>query len=252
VSRACLLFVVLIVVACSAHGQTDGAKYNYSPPVYSRKTPLLIDTDGSGYHLTSAKNGILWDFYGDGRPIQISWTEKGSTNGWLAIDVDGNGKIDSARELFGDMSPHVPPPRGCNEADCHNGFNSLIYYDSNDDGIIDNKDTEWPKLLVWIDSNHDGISQPEELHHLDELGIHSISVKWEKSSKTDQYGNDFRFRGTINSESNEDGVSRQIYDVFLLGQREFDYERSVKENICWDRLLQKPAACDQLSDRPHP
>jgi hypothetical protein len=219
--------------------------------IYFRKTPLLIDTDGSGYHLTSAKDGILWDFYGNGRPIQMSWTERGSTNGWLAIDLDGNGKIDSARELFGDISYHVPPPRGCNEPDCHNGFNSLMYYDSNGDGVIDKKDRDWPKLLVWIDSNHDGVSQPEELHHLDEVGIHSISLKWEKSSKIDEYGNEFRFKGTINP-GNTDDAHRDIYDVFLLGQYEFDYERSAKDNICWDKRLQKAAPCDSLSDRSKP
>jgi len=223
-------------------------------PFGTNHTPIVIDTDGSGFHLTSAKNGILWNFYGGGTSgippqIQIAWTEKGSTNGWLAIDLDDDGKIDSARELFSDVSYHMPPPRGCNEPDCHNGFNSLMYYDSNNDGVIDNKDTDWPRLLVWIDSNHDGISQPNELHHLDDLGIHSISLKWEKSSKADQYGNKFRFRGTINADDNPDGVHREIYDVFLRGQYQPDYERSAKENICWDRFLQKPVSCDNLSDR---
>jgi hypothetical protein len=48
-------------------------------------TPIIVDTDGLGFHLTSAADGIVWDFFGDGHPIQIAWTQLGSTNGWLAL-----------------------------------------------------------------------------------------------------------------------------------------------------------------------
>ncbi|WP_260738196.1 EF-hand domain-containing protein [Tunturiibacter lichenicola] len=178
-------------------------------------SPIIIDTNGSGFQLTSAANGVLFDFFGDGQPVQIAWTAATSTNGWLALDRNGNGKIDNARELFGNLtaqpiSPPVAP----------NGFIALGVYDTpsyggNNDGRIDRQDAIWPQLLVWIDSNHDGISQPTELHHLDDLGIHSIDLKYYLSKKIDQFGNVFRYKGDLNPD-HPDTVGRTIYDVFLV------------------------------------
>ena len=179
---------------------------------YTYPSPILIDTDGSGFHLTSASEGVLFDFFGNGKPIQISWTAPGSTNGWLALDRNGNGKIDSAKELFGNITeqPQSTDP---------NGFLALAVFDEpqnggNGDGIIDSHDAIWPKLLVWIDANHDGISQPEELHHLDEVGIHSIGLMYRESRRVDEYGNEFRYKGRLDPDRG-DNVNRVIYDVIL-------------------------------------
>ena len=162
--------------------------------------------------MTSAANGVLFDFYGNGKPIQIAWTAKGSTNGWLALDLNGDGVINSALELFGNITPQ---PRSADP----NGFLALAVYDQpanggNGDGVIDKQDAVWSKLLVWIDTNHDGVSQPSELHHLDAIGIHSISLKYIKTPFTDAYGNQFRYKGSLNPDGGDD-VDRTIYDVFL-------------------------------------
>jgi len=141
--------------------------------VWLGPSPIVIDTDGTGFHLTSAADGVLFDFYGDGKPIQIAWTAKGSTNGWLALPK--NGQITSARDLFGNISPQP-----LTKAHPPNGFAALAIYDTsayggNNDGVIDSKDAVWSKLRVWIDANHDGVSQPEELHTLEEIGISGTS-----------------------------------------------------------------------------
>jgi hypothetical protein len=157
----------------------------------------------------------MFDFYGDGKPIQIAWTARGSTNGWLAMPKDG--KITSARDLFGDItaqplsSPHLP-----------NGFAALSIYDTtayggNNNGAIDPGDGVWGKLRVWIDANHDGIAQPEELYTLDEIGIARIDLKYELSRYTDQYGNQFRFKGHL-VPVRGDNVGRKIFDVTLATQ----------------------------------
>jgi hypothetical protein len=179
---------------------------------FATHTPVVIDTDGSGFHLTSAENGVLFNFSGTGKKIQIAWTAAGSTNGWLALDRNHNGLIDNATELFGNATaqPSSPYP---------NGFLALAVFDTpaqggNGDGVINNQDTIWPQLVVWIDSNHDGISQPGELHSLDSIGIHSISLAYTEAPYTDAYGNQFRYKGSLIPDSG-DKVDRVVYDVIL-------------------------------------
>ena len=175
-------------------------------------SPIIIDTDGAGFHLTSAKNGILFDFFGSGQPIQIAWTGRASTNGWLALDRNGNGTIDSARELFGNITaqPDSPAPNGFLAL----GVFDLPQYGGNSDGMIDSRDAVWDNLVVWIDSNHDGVSQPDELYRPDDLGIHSISLTYVETRRIDAYGNEFRYKGSLNWNTGNN-VDRAIYDVFL-------------------------------------
>ena len=189
--------------------------YGWNPTVcscYRYGSPIVIDTDGSGFHLTSALSGVKFDIFGDGNLTQIAWTAKGSTNGWLALDRDGNGVIDSGKELFGNITPQPPSSNP-------NGFLALAVFDDpqnggNGDGVIDSHDAVWSSLMVWIDANHDGISQPDELHHLDEFGIRSIGLMYRESRWIDQYGNEFRYRGWLDPTRKEE-LDHTIYDVFL-------------------------------------
>jgi len=163
-------------------------------------TPIIIDTDGSGFHLTSVQNGIKWDFNGNGAPIQIAWTAPGSTNGWLAMP-DANGQITSAQQLFSSLAPQ-------NLKVADNGFNALVTYDTNGDGVINALDNPWSTKTTMA------FPQPNELFTLDQLGITGISLAYTSSPKTDQYGNQFNLKGhlTVASGSNVDG---RIYDVTL-------------------------------------
>jgi hypothetical protein len=43
----------------------------------------------------------MFDFAGTGKPIKLSWTDPKYSNAWLVLDRNGNGKIDSALEMFG-------------------------------------------------------------------------------------------------------------------------------------------------------
>jgi hypothetical protein len=72
--------------------------------------------------------------------------------------------------------------------------------------------------LLWIDENHDGISQPNELHALPELGVFSIGLRYRDEPLTDKYGNQFRYRGVLNPDplDGESKDGRYTYDVFFV------------------------------------
>lgn len=179
-------------------------------------SPIIVDTSGSGFHLTSMEEGAKFDIYADGTPIQTAWTDSKFDNAFLALDRNGNGIIDGGEELFGDHTPQSPCPHP-------NGFRALEEFDKpenggNGDGVIDEHDAVYSHLLLWIDKNHDGISQPEELHHLADLGVYSLSLKHTMTPHKDQFGNLFRYKGTVNPEGQPktDKINRVDYDVFLL------------------------------------
>jgi hypothetical protein len=183
-------------------------------------TPIIIDTTGKGFHLTSAEGGVIFDIKGDGHPIHIAWTAADSRNAFLALDRNHDGRIDNGKELFGNFTAQPPCPDG--SGGCRNGYRALAEFDKlenggNEDGIIDHRDAVFPHLLLWIDENHDGISQPNELHTLPDLGVFSISLSYKEMWRTDQFGNVFRYRAALNPDP-QDGESkdgRWTYDVIL-------------------------------------
>ena len=96
---------------------------------------------------------------------------------------------------------------------------ALAVYDDpknggNGDGIIDSRDAVFTSLRLWIDANHDGICQPEELHTLPSLGVNSISLTYKEDDKTDQYGNQFRYRARLTQINQPSG--KTAYDVFFV------------------------------------
>jgi hypothetical protein len=176
-------------------------------------SPIIIDTQGAGFQLTNAPNGVRFELNPDRPPEQLAWTAVGSRNGWLAIPHDG--KVQTGKDLFGNFSPQPP-------SDHPNGFLALAVYDQpenggNGDGIIDWHDSVYQRLRVWIDENHDGIAQPNELYTLPSVGVYSISLTYSESPFTDTWGNQFSYKGKINVAGNPPGdhIDRVIYDVFL-------------------------------------
>ena len=85
-------------------------------------------------------------------------------------------------------------------------------------------------MLVWIDANHDGVSQPAELHHLDMMGIHSIALQYVKTPFTDANGNRFRYQGSLNPDKG-DNVDRVIYDVFLTYTRDQATSPTARQDV---------------------
>ena len=127
--------------------------------------PIILDLGTPGISFSSVDNGVSFDINADGVRDHVAWTA--SNDGILAYDVNGSGTIDNGSELF------TPNFAGGNFT---SGLGALASLDSNADGLINSADANFGKLLVWQDSNHDGIADAGELSSLGDHGIAAINL----------------------------------------------------------------------------
>lgn len=98
---------------------------------YIKTDPLMINLDTNIGSVSNQK--FFFDLDSDGKEEQISFAGKGS--GFLALDKNGDGKINDGSELFGTSSG--------------NGFKDLAEYDEDGNGWIDENDSIFNRLKVW-------------------------------------------------------------------------------------------------------
>ena len=177
----------------------------------SGPSPILIDMDRNQFHLS----GAAWfDVDADGTRELVSWPDPSQSDQFLSLDKNGNGEIDNDQELFGDATILK------DGSVAEHGFEALAQYDlpengGNGDGQITANDEIFESLLLWSDSNLDGISQGEELEPAPTSALQSISLRYRETQQTDEFGSWFRFASQAQITLGSRILPTKAADVFL-------------------------------------
>lgn len=99
---------------------------------YEFTDQLVINLDTDAASLSDVT--FYFDINNDGSKEELH--ELGAGSGFLALDKNGDGKINDGGELFG--------------ARTGNGFAELANYDDDSNGWIDENDAVFSKLSVWV------------------------------------------------------------------------------------------------------
>ena len=163
--------------------------------------PLAIDLNNDGIKGTNLDYKINFDLDNNGFKEATSWID--NNDAFIAIDKNNNGAIDNGSELFGNKSISNNASYAYTNPNAKNGFESLKELDSNNDGIIDEKDKEFTNLLLWQDKNSNGISETDELIKLSDK-VKSINLNYTKNGNTE-----------ISSATLQDGSSVKVQDMYF-------------------------------------
>ena len=151
------------------HEQKNNGWYNHTIVNFSHVTrttssPIFLDLNQDGFDFTS--QAVDFDYDSDGEAERGAWLAD-AMDGILAIDYDGDGKVTHGREIA--------------FAEWHeNAYTDLeglqLYFDTNQDGILDKQDELWHQFGVWLDKNLDGINDEGEFLTLEAMGIESFTL----------------------------------------------------------------------------
>lgn len=139
-------------------------------------SPLMVFFDGERPSFTGNTGFPLYP------GSRSYWVEPRAPGHFLALDRDGNGKIENANELFGNIREN-------------NGFAELSKLDSNHDGKISRADAAWGRLVLWHDADGDGQSQRTELKKLSGLHVTQLSLNY-RSDRIMDFGHRARIHET--------------------------------------------------------
>jgi hypothetical protein len=213
------ILTIGLLFACSndhrvASVEQDLCRCDAEIPPCCCTSPILIDIAGDGFRLTSWTDGVEFAPRPGFHPSARAWTEVNSDDAWLVLDRDGDGVINDGSEMFGDATPQTRPAGGT----LRNGFLALAQHDDDSNDAIDETDAVFSELRLWQDADHDGVSQPSELHTLPDLGVAGISLAYAEAREVDQHGNAFRYWARVYGTAGSP-VGMTAWDVWLVGVR---------------------------------
>jgi hypothetical protein len=155
--------------------------------------PLVINFNGNSAELTDRQ--FQFDLNVDGKQDQIAFLKPGS--GFLALDKNGDGKVNDGGELFGPQSG--------------NGFQELSRYDQDGNMFIDEADAIFQQLKVWTkDANGE-----DRLMAIGQAGVGAIylghiSSEFTLADSSQQQAGQLRDSGFFLREDGSAGTVQQI------------------------------------------
>ena len=181
---------------------------NWTQYYSARNSPLVIDIENKGIETLPPSEAVLFDLKGEGKKNLFCWVKNGEVAPFLALDRNGNGQIDDVHELFGDQT------KGPDDKKSRNGFDSLKKYDLNHDGVINDSDAVYSKLILWYDRNHNGNSEPDEMEDLASAGIIALDLEYiDLVEPNDRFGNESNQRSVALM---YDGSFRAVFDIWFV------------------------------------
>ena len=164
-------------------------------------TPILIPLEANAEfnELVNDHAGVTFDLDGSGFKRKWGWITPNA--GWLVFDPQRTGCVESALQMFGNVTFWIFWP---------NGYEALSALDDNGDGMLSGD--ELRGLAIWNDRNSNGVSDPGEVVPVEELGIEVISCR----SQVDSNGVHWNPAGVIFT----NGTLRASYDWIVPGHAE--------------------------------
>ena len=199
------------IYVANSGAETRGTSQTYSMTLYS---PLVLDfiSRGLPQTLSSVESFVQFDLSQLGYKQQVGWIKETQHVALLALDLNGNQRIDNGGELFGEFTTlhrtgHYAP----------NGYLALAQYDENQDGEINNNDPIFSRLLVWFDRNHNGVSEKEELLSLTQAGVSRIALNYQELPASKQWnnGNRIRYQAKFFGPSSCPAQGCNSYDIYF-------------------------------------
>lgn len=185
---------------------------------WSQCSPLVLDLNGDGIHTTGVSEPVAFDLTGDGVAEWLGWTDPGTEEAFLWLDLHPNGRVDDGSELFG-QGTILESGRAAAD-----GFEALAQYDAlslggNGDGRISAGDRVWSRLRLWVDTDHDGVCVAAEIGPIAQYGVVEVPLTYTVHEEVDRSGNVHRLRGSYQRIMRSNGRPRlerfALHDVFF-------------------------------------
>jgi hypothetical protein len=194
------------------------------PPARMEPELLLLDIDGDGVCLTSIERGVDFRFESRAAPERVGWTCPGASDALLVIDSNRDGRISDRSELVGGRSGSL------------GGFLYLAAHDGRlrqgsalvrgkGDGQIDARDDIYRDLILWIDRNHNGISEEPELESIQYAGVIVIRLAPTPVQDPDRSGNVFTSQTAVTMNLQGRRIERRVIGVRLARRHRLDFSR---------------------------